>query len=44
MAREDIAEVLAGRIERGTMTYTEAVEAARLMLFDNARELYGLEV
>ncbi len=44
MAREDLAEVLAGRVERGTMTYTEAVAAARLMLFDNARELYALKV
>ncbi len=44
MAREDIAEVLAGRVERGTMRYGEALEAARMMLFDNPRELYGLEL
>ncbi len=44
MAREDIAEVLAGRVERGTMDRDEAVETARMMLFDNPRDLYGLEV
>lgn len=44
MAREDIAEALAGRVERGLMTYSEALEAARMILFDNPRELYRLRV
>ncbi len=44
MAREDIAEVLAGRVERGTMSYGEALETARMLLFDNARSLYSLKV
>lgn len=44
MAREDIAEALAGRIERGTMRYGEALEAARMMLYDNPRELYALDL
>ncbi len=44
MAREDIATVLARRVEAGTMTYSEALELARRMLFDNPRELYHLKV
>ncbi len=44
MAREDIAEVLARRVSAGTMTYGEALELARMLLFDNARDLYGLDV
>jgi len=44
MAREDIAEVLARRVSAGTMTYAEALELARMLLFDNARDLYGLDV
>jgi len=44
MAREDIAEALAGRIDRGIMSFADALEAARMMLFDNARELYRLKV
>lgn len=44
MAREDIAEALTRRVSAGTMTYGEALELARMLLFDNARDLYGLEV
>lgn len=42
MARENIAEVLAGRIERGLMTEQRALEVARMILRDNPAHLYGL--
>jgi predicted TIM-barrel fold metal-dependent hydrolase len=44
MAREDIAHVLAGRIEEGLMSEDEALRIARLWLHDNPKELYGLAV
>lgn len=44
MAREDIAEALASRVERGTMSYSDALQAARMMLYDNPRDLYALDV
>jgi hypothetical protein len=44
MAREDIAAVLARRIEDRLITFGEALRLARMFLFDNPRELYRLEV
>lgn len=44
MAREDIARVLAGRVERGQMTEGQALDLARKWLFDNVKELYRLDV
>jgi predicted TIM-barrel fold metal-dependent hydrolase len=44
MAREDIAEVLARRIEEGQMTETRALDLARQWLWDNPRDLYRLEL
>ncbi len=44
MAREDIARVLARRIERGQMTEDQALTLARKWLWDNPKELYRLEV
>lgn len=44
MARENIAEVLAGRIDRGLMGFDEAVEICRLWLYENPRQLYKLDV
>ena len=42
MAREDIARVLAARIERKQMTEDQAVSLARKWLWDNPVELYRL--
>ncbi len=42
MAREDVAEVLARRIDRGEMGFDEAVELARGLFHDNPARLYGL--
>jgi len=42
MAREDIARVLAKRIEAGQMTETQALDMARGWFWDNPRELYRL--
>ncbi len=44
MAREDIARVLAGRIERGQMTEDQALTLARKWLFDNPKDLYRLDL
>ncbi|MBP8950872.1 MAG: amidohydrolase family protein [Armatimonadetes bacterium] len=44
MAKEDIARVLAGRIDDGLMTEKQALELAGQLLFDNPRDLYGLDV
>ncbi len=44
MAREDIAAVLARRVGDKQMTFGEAVSLARMLLFDNPRELYRLDV
>ena len=44
MAREDIARVLAARIERGCMDEEEALELARKWLWENPRDLYRLKV
>ena len=43
MAREDIARTLAGRVSRGLMNRTEALDIARMWFYDNPRELYRLE-
>ena len=43
MAREDIARVLASRIERGLMTEDQAVEIAHKWFYDNPKELYQLK-
>ncbi len=43
MARENIAEVLAERMDRGLCTETRAIEMARMMFHDNAQALYGLD-
>lgn len=42
MAREDIAQVLAGRILDGGMTETQAVEIALKWFWENPKELYRL--
>ena len=42
MAREDIARVLAARIERKLMGEEQALELARRWLWDNPKELYRL--
>jgi predicted TIM-barrel fold metal-dependent hydrolase len=44
MAREDIARVLAARIERKQMTEEQATALARKWLWDNPVELYRLKV
>ena len=44
MAREDIARVLAGRIERGQMTEDQGLTLARKWLFDNPNDLYRLDL
>ncbi len=44
MAREDIAEVLGGRVDRGLMGLDEAIEVARLWLYENPKTLYRLAV
>lgn len=44
MAREDIARVLAARVERGQFTEEQALALARKWLWDNPKELYRLEV
>jgi len=44
MAREDIARVLARRIERGDMTEDQALGLARKWLWDNPKSLYHLDV
>jgi predicted TIM-barrel fold metal-dependent hydrolase len=42
MAREDIARVLAARIERGLVDEDQALDMARQWLWDNPKELYRL--
>lgn len=42
MAREDIAEVLARRVDEGRMGLDEAVEICRLWLYENPKQLYRL--
>ena len=44
MARENIARVLAARIDRGRMSEDQALGLARMWLWDNPRELYQLDV
>jgi len=44
MAREDIARVLAARIERKQMTEDQAIALARKWLWDNPVELYRLKL
>lgn len=44
MAREDLARVLAARIERGQFGEEQALELARKWLWDNPRDLYRLPV
>ena len=44
MAREDVAEVLARRVTGGRMTETQAVDLAHKWFWDNAKELYRLDV
>ena len=43
MARQHMAEVLAERVEAGTMAVERACEILRLWLSDNPRRLYGLK-
>jgi len=42
MARENIAHVLAGRVAGGLMDAEEAVAVAKMWLFDNPSQLYGI--
>ena len=44
IAREDIARVLAARIERGQMSEEQAIGLAQKWLWDNAKSLYKLNV
>jgi len=44
MARDDVARVLAKRIERRQMTETQALALARKWFWDNPKELYRLKV
>ncbi|HIJ66029.1 MAG TPA: amidohydrolase family protein [Candidatus Hydrogenedentes bacterium] len=44
MAREDIACVLARRIQAGQMTEAQAIELAKKWFWDNPKELYRLNV
>jgi len=44
MAKEDIAEVLARRVADQRMTVGQAVSLGKMMLYDNPKELYRLEV
>jgi len=44
MAREDIAIVLGGRVDRGLMNMDEAICIARKWLVDNPKELYKLDI
>jgi predicted TIM-barrel fold metal-dependent hydrolase len=44
MARENVARVLAARIEGGQLTETHALDLARKWFYDNPRELYQLAV
>jgi len=44
MAREDIAHVLALRIQAGRLTEPQALDLARRWLFDNGKALYRLDV
>jgi uncharacterized protein len=44
MAREDVAAVLAGRVDRGGMSADEALRIARRWFWDNPKELYRLNV
>ncbi len=42
MAKEDIAEVISERIEKGWFGFEEGVEIARKFLYENPRNLYNL--
>lgn len=42
MAREVVATVLAGRIERGNLDMESAVEIARALFYDNPSKLFNL--
>jgi hypothetical protein len=44
MARENIARVLAARIERGQMSEDQAIGLAKKWLWDNPKDLYRLDV
>ena len=42
MAKEDIAAVLSRRVDAALLTATDAIRIARMLLHDNAAELYAL--
>ena len=42
-ARENIAAVLAKRVSRGVFTEEHALRVAKMLLFDNSRDLYELD-
>ena len=44
MARENLATVLGGRVDRGLMAEEEAIVIARKWLWDNPKELYNLNI
>lgn len=44
MARENVASVLAGRVDQGRMSTDEALRIARLWFWDNPKDLYRLNV
>jgi uncharacterized protein len=43
LARADVAEVLAGKVERGRMTESQALGVARLLFNENPRRWYKLD-
>ena len=44
MAREDIARVLARRIEDGQMSESQAMDLARMWFYENPKALYRLNL
>ncbi len=44
MARENVAQVLGHRIERGLLTRSEAIDLATRWFYDNPKELYRLKI
>ena len=43
-SRENIAAVLARRVREGTLTEARSLYLAQMMLFDNSRALFGLDI
>jgi len=43
MAREDVARVLADRVDASRMSFEEALRLARKLFYDNPKRIYGLD-